>query len=177
MKIYILALSLLASSLAFGQTQEQNSDYEKKAIVSKIMDKLNVNRLTEQQVAALISMVKHQAPLVVAEAKIPMSQRDKAAKIIETELDVIYMPLVSASKNITASTYMTAFTLAELKELLAFYETPLGNKIATELPRLQAEAIKKGNVEGQRLASQALCSAFSKFKKERINGGTPPFCK
>ncbi|TVO53455.1 DUF2059 domain-containing protein [Denitromonas halophila] len=177
MKTYILLLSLIASNLAYGQTQSANNDAEKNAVVAKIMDKLNMNRLVEQQIGALVSMVKNQAPLVVAEANIPIPQRGKATRTIVAELETIYVPLVSASKSITVAAYTAAFTLSEPKELLAFYETPLGSKLATELPRLQAEGMKKANIEGQRLTSQAFCTAFAKLKTQGINGGIPPFCK
>lgn len=177
MKILILLLSLFLTHHCYGQTQVTSDTAEKDAIVAQIMEKLNLNRLVEQQIEPLISVVKKQAPLVVAEANIPAQQREKATKIIASELEAIYAPLVAVTKNITISTYTNAFSLSELKELLAFYDTPVGKKLSTELPRLQADAIKKGNVEGQRIASQAFCNGFAKLKKEGIDGGVPPFCK
>ena len=46
-------------------------------------------------------------------------------------------------KQWTAELYAQRFTTAELKELVAFYRTPLGRKLASKLPELMGEAGKK----------------------------------
>jgi hypothetical protein len=46
-------------------------------------------------------------------------------------------------KQWTVELYAQRFTTAELKELVAFYRTPLGRKLASKLPELMGEAGKK----------------------------------
>jgi uncharacterized protein len=46
-------------------------------------------------------------------------------------------------KQWTAELYAQRFTTAELKQLVAFYRTPLGRKLASKLPELMGEAGKK----------------------------------
>jgi uncharacterized protein len=52
----------------------------------------------------------------------------------------------------TAEIYSARFSSAELKELLKFYKTPLGKKLAKSLPEIMGETGKKvGSVIPQRL--------------------------
>ena len=177
MKTFLFALALLLSTQALGQASAQDSEGEKRAIVAQITSKIQLDALLEKQISALVSMLKNQVPQVLAEASIPEPRKDKAKAIFAKEIDAIYGPLVAASKRITVDAYVTAFTLDELRDLLAFYNTPTGNKLATTLPNLQAQGMQAANLEGQKLATGAMCRAFRELNKQGIQGGMPPFCK
>jgi hypothetical protein len=49
-------------------------------------------------------------------------------------------------KEWSADIYAQRFTAKELKELLAFYRTPVGRKLASKLPEIMGEAGKKVSV-------------------------------
>ena len=49
-------------------------------------------------------------------------------------------------KQWSAEIYAQRFTVAELKELVAFYRTPVGRKLASKLPEIMGEAGKKVSV-------------------------------
>ena len=52
----------------------------------------------------------------------------------------------SEMKQWSAEVYAQRFTVTELKELLAFYRTPVGRKLASKLPEIMGEAGKKVSV-------------------------------
>ena len=82
-----------------------------------------------------------------------------------------------AAMEITVHAYSAAFTLQELRDLLAFYLTPTGIKVTTDLPRLQAEGIQRGRQQGEKIAQESFCSAFAKFKQQNISATPLPFCR
>jgi len=47
--------------------------------------------------------------------------------------------------------YKKHFTHAEVKELISFYESPLGKKLATETPKLSRESMQLGQTWGMGL--------------------------
>lgn len=178
MRTLLLSLILCASTTqTLGQTNPQDIEVEKRALIRQITNKIQLDTLIEKQISALVTMVKGQIPIILAEASIPESRQSKATTILAKELDAIYVPLVAASKQITVDAYANAFTLHELKDLLAFYNTPTGKKLVATLPQLQAQGMQSANLEGQKLAAGAMCKAFSDFNKQGIHSGMPPFCK
>lgn len=56
----------------------------------------------------------------------------------------------------TAAEYAREFTAAELRELRAFYGTPLGQKTLTALPELQRRLFNMGGAAGQDVGREAM---------------------
>ena len=52
--------------------------------------------------------------------------------------------------------YKRYFTLQEIKELIQFYNTPIGKKLAMSLPTLNSDLMKAGQEAGQEIASKIL---------------------
>lgn len=73
-------------------------------------------------------------------------------------------------KDDYAALYAEAFTEAELRELTAFYRSPLGQKVATTTPQLMARAASLGEK-----AVQAHLPELQRMIMERMqqNGTTP----
>lgn len=59
-----------------------------------------------------------------------------------------------------AVVYMESFTEAELEEILAFYATPVGQKMTAELPVITEKSMQIGQMWGMKL--QPLMAKYSK---------------
>lgn len=67
--------------------------------------------------------------------------------------------------NELARIYAAHFTEAELKELLAFYKTPVGAKLITEQPRIGEEGIKFAQDWANSLTDQVTVKMRDELKK------------
>lgn len=170
-----LVLSIAACAVQ-AETKQPDTEAAKRNVVSRIIERIDLARLLDQQLGGLITLMQNQAPMVVNEAGIPPAQRERAAQIVASEFGGLRSEMTQMTIEATTRAYMAAFTLGELNELLAFYNTSTGKKLATELPRLQAEGMKHGNEEGRKMGQQALCRAFAKFSSEGIQAAKLPFC-
>ena len=53
-----------------------------------------------------------------------------------------------------AEVYQQHFTNDEIKQLIAFYESPIGKKLVQEQPAIQADSYKYGSEWGQKLGAK-----------------------
>lgn len=172
----LFVLLALAAGTAFAQAPA-GEPAQKRQVVVAILEQLNLGRMMDQQIDALLATVQRQAPLIVREANVPFTQGEQATQILVAELAGLKGALQAFALDAVTQAYVDAFTLAELQELLAFYQTPLGRKLAGEVPRLQAQGMREGAREGERMAMQAMCRAFAKIRQQGIEANQPPFCR
>lgn len=52
--------------------------------------------------------------------------------------------------------YRKYFTLSEIREMIAFYETPVGQKLATSLPAITQEGFAAGQQLGEEIAAEMI---------------------
>ena len=64
-----------------------------------------------------------------------------------------------------AKLYATHFTEAELKDLLAFYKTPVGMKLITEQPKIGEEGLKFAQDWANQLSDQVIAKMRDELKK------------
>jgi hypothetical protein len=64
-----------------------------------------------------------------------------------------------------ARIYASHFTEAELKQLLAFYQTPVGRKAITEEPKALDESMASGGNWGDALADEVVVKIRDEMKK------------
>lgn len=94
--------------------------------------------------AGLQQMIDQMLPSVEAQARasgkpLPADFRQRMNAAV---LEVIPY---AEMKQWSAEIYARRFTAAELRELLAFYRTPVGRKLASKLPEIMGEVGKKMN--------------------------------
>lgn len=101
---------------------------------------------------------------IAIEATLPLARQNFAASIpgatdaqLDEAMDILleismstYPDVVEASSNV----YASRFTEAELAELLAFYQTPVGQKLAAELPGITGELAQIGEMLGGQAVQQ-----------------------
>lgn len=92
------------------------------------------------------------------------------------EIDDVMKRLVDKFKSrrsevtdLTAPIYAEHFTVAELKELTAFYATPIGRKMVTSLPSISKRSIEVGMRWGQNIGREAAEEAKRELKKRGID--------
>jgi hypothetical protein len=64
-----------------------------------------------------------------------------------------------------AKLYATHFTEAELKEILAFYKTPVGMKLLAEQPKVGEEGLKFAQDWANTLSDQVIAKMRDELKK------------
>lgn len=86
---------------------------------------------------------------------------DQIAAIEEKQL----APRVSELVDATARMYAQHFTEAELKQLLAFYQSPLGKKALVEEPKVLDQAMAYAGTWGDNLSQEVIGDMRDQMKK------------
>lgn len=76
-----------------------------------------------------------------------------------------YAPRVEELVDATAHIYAAHFTEQELKDLLAFYKSPIGQKALVEEPKVLEEALANGGTWGDKLSEEVIASMRDEMKK------------
>lgn len=76
-----------------------------------------------------------------------------------------YAPRVEELVDMTARLYATQFTEQELKNLLTFYQSPLGQKVLTTEPKLMDQAMSSAGAWGDNLSQEVIASMRDEMKK------------
>jgi hypothetical protein len=66
----------------------------------------------------------------------------------------------------TIAIYDSAFSGDEIKELLAFYESPLGRKVLVSLPNIQKQSLALGTVWGRQVGARVVARLRAKAKEK-----------
>jgi uncharacterized protein len=83
-----------------------------------------------------------------------------AAKFRSRKNDIVEM---------TAPLYAEKFSVAELKEIGAFYKTPIGQKLLKTQPEIMQRSMQMGMVWGQKLGQEVENEAREELKKRGID--------
>jgi hypothetical protein len=86
---------------------------------------------------------------------------DQVAAIEEKRL----APRVGELVDATARIYAQHFTEAELKQLLAFYQSPVGKKALTEEPKVLDESMAYAGTWGDKLSEEVIADMREEMKK------------
>ncbi|HZR60839.1 MAG TPA: DUF2059 domain-containing protein [Xanthobacteraceae bacterium] len=84
---------------------------------------------------------------------------------VAASLEKGYAPRVDELVDMAARIYASHFTEAELKQLLAFYQTPVGRKAITEEPKALDESMASGGNWGDALADEVVVKIRDEMKK------------
>jgi len=101
-----------------------------------------------------------------------MQMNPNAAKVlgeIETKLRVEGAPKRQELRAEVARAYASQFTEQELKDLLAFYKTPLGKKVIEGEPNAGEEAAKRAQVWIDKYADEVSAKMRAELKSKGFN--------
>ncbi len=106
-----------------------------------------------QKLMSIVSKSSFEAAITPLKQLIPADKFPEAEKEIKATLPSLY--------DAMAKIYMEEFTHNEIKELLKFYETPLGKKMAEKTSVLS----RKGMIEGTKWGQEKLTPILQKYSK------------
>jgi uncharacterized protein len=84
---------------------------------------------------------------------------------IANQLQQKYAPRVDELVDIAARAYASHFTEAELKQLLAFYQSPLGQKVIEEEPKALNDSMNAADQWANNLSLEVIDSMRAEMKK------------
>ena len=134
---------------------------EAHAAAAQLTEMIGVNRQSQQLVAVMRAQMVQM--VVRTSGKTP----EESTKIV----DEVLMPDFTAQENeltdAIVDVWAINFSLEDLKALLAFYATPLGQRLITTLPQITQQGMAAGQNWGRRIYQVAL----QKHKDELIARG------
>src|ERR1700730_8724932 len=84
---------------------------------------------------------------------------------IAANLQKEYAPRAIELVDATARTYAEHFTEAELKELLVFYQSPIGRKVVVEEPKILDDSMAHAGQWGDALSEEVIAKMRAEMKK------------
>jgi len=84
---------------------------------------------------------------------------------IAANLEKDYAPRANELVDTTARTYAEHFTEAELKELLTFYQSPIGRKMVVEEPKIIDDSMAHAGQWGDALSEEIIAKMRAEMKK------------
>jgi uncharacterized protein len=84
---------------------------------------------------------------------------------VAAQLEKEYAPRSSELVDESARIYASHFTEAELKQILAFYQTPTGRKMIVEEPRALDQTMANAGVFGDKLSDEIINKMRDEMKK------------
>ena len=84
---------------------------------------------------------------------------------VATALRTEYTPRIEQLRTVFYRVYASKFTEAELKELAAFFKSPLGQKLSREEPTIFEQAAKEGLDYGQKFSEEVIARMRVEMKK------------
>jgi len=84
---------------------------------------------------------------------------------IAANLERDYAPRVNELVDATARTYAEHFTEAELKEMLVFYQSPVGRKMVAQEPKILDDSMNYAGQWGDTLSEEVIVKMRAEMKK------------
>lgn len=84
---------------------------------------------------------------------------------VAAQLEKDYAPRASQLVDASARIYASHFTEAELKQILAFYQSPVGRRMITEEPKALDESMANAGNWGDDLSEEVIAKMRDEMKK------------
>jgi len=133
-------LVTLACCLLLSPSSALADAAEKDATIRKLIEVTGATQMGSQLVANLLEQLKPAFPHVSAE-----TWDELASLLPPAEAADLIVPI-----------YAKHFEQEELEALLAFYESPTGQKMLAKMPEVMQESIEVGNDWGRRKAQELI---------------------
>lgn len=122
---------------------------DKEAAIRELMAVTGAGKLGQQVTTQLMTSLKATMP------QLPEAFWTNFAKEVNPEEMV----------NMVVPIYAAHFSTEEVRQLTAFYRTPLGQKVTAEMPRVMQESMAAGQQWGARIGQRAYEEATKQQKK------------
>jgi uncharacterized protein len=155
----LVALALIgAAKPALAQAPAPQPSPAAILLAKQIIELKGVNKLFDPLVRGVIEKVKDQF----------MQTNFMWAKDLNevaAQLEKEYAPRESELVDASARIYASHFTEAELKQILAFYQSPLGKKMVVEEPKTLDESMAYAGNWGNNLSEEIINRMRAEMKK------------
>ena len=179
-KTRVVVCLLLLSSLGLAQTQTQDAqslppDAASRERVVKLFQMIDIEKTMEASVASIRPTLQKQLEQLDAERHLTAKQKreivDLEDQLIAQVIDKEYF---QQSIEMLIPIYQRHFTNADIDALLAFYSTPVGQKVLHDLPQLMADFMPKLMAQVQTRMQRAMSDLrFPERMKEILEEGQP----
>ncbi len=124
-----------------GFVAAQSNDYLKS--VEELLSVSGSGAVLQKIIPSMLSMLKEQIPIIPDAYWNELEQ--EITKTAPAELAIMIVPV-----------YRKYLSQEELNEIIAFYKTPAGQKLATVSPQISAELLSVGQQWGLQLSQKVL---------------------
>jgi uncharacterized protein len=152
---------LLAGANPFVASAE-NLTPEKRADIERLLEMTGALSVGKQMAGAVAAQFAQ--ALKNARPDIPQRVID----VLPQEVEAVFGANINSFKATMIPLYDKYFTGAEIKEMIRFYSTDLGQKAIRVMPALMQEGMAAGQKWGESLGPQIHERVRARFKKEGI---------
>jgi len=158
-RVILLAAALAAAVPSFAE----DIDPEKHAEIVKLVNATGGIQRAEQMNALFIGTIMK--AISSANPNVP----PKVAAIVAEEVTAVIHDNAQAFTELAVQSIARHFSLAEIREINAFYATDVGKKMLAVMPDLSRESLAAGMKWGQALQPQLLERLRERFRKEGLD--------
>jgi hypothetical protein len=162
---YRLILTFLLASLFCQAAAAEELTNAKRSDIKRLMEMTGSVNVAKQFAAAISQQMFR--TLKAARPDIP----DRALTIIDRELLALFSERLAAPGGLVDQVipvYDKYFTHAEIQELIAFYQTPVGRKAILVLPKVVNDSMLAGQRWGQSLNPEIQKRVMEALKRDGV---------
>ena len=156
--LFFAALSSLAAGAAADDLTPQ-----KRADIERLLEMTGATRVGKQM--ATLSAAHMVQSLKANHPEIP----PKALEALPAEVGAVFEANIGTFVTSIIPVYHRYFTAEEVKGMIAFYSTPLGQKAINAMPGLMSESMAIGQKWGESLGPMIAERVRARLKKEGID--------
>lgn len=154
--LVLAAVAYSAAGLAEDSFQERRPDIEQLLeVTGALAIGQQMNAAIVGQMTQLIRQVRPDIP-------------EETLAVIPEEVNGVLSENTDTLMGAMITLYAKYYTAAEIKEMLRFYESPLGKKTIRVMPALMAEGMQAGQLWGQSLGPIIERRIRARFKEEGV---------
>lgn len=139
--LLLVAMCFALFVAAVPSASAQNADSEYKETLTKMLTLSGGLAAVDAMVPQIINMMKMSSPSVSEATWSDLTEKGK--KLFAEKLIKAYVPM-----------YKKYFSLDDLKQIIAFYETPVGRKLGESTPAMTMESMQMGQQIGMEFMTE-----------------------
>ncbi|MBM0740814.1 DUF2059 domain-containing protein [Phormidium sp. CLA17] len=173
--IKLAGITLLITSTWAGSVSAQAVPSPKRALIRELLELTQAGESANAILSQSLAQMEAELPKLLSGFlkdsglqgdALEKQTNDTALRIIQRYRERVpkVLDMKQITEQISYSLYEKFYTEAELKDVIAFYKTPTGQKVITTTPRLMSESIRLSN----QLVLPKMTNLIQEIVKEEI---------